>query len=402
MQTVEENTVKQTDSSNRRKRLKKKLFKRIGVVRNGADQTAVRNLHKIHFDDDKPVKPSSDPIKEPVLSVPSNQKKHLKVKAVILQENSENKQHRSREPAPTHVRDHELRKSKPLNISKIRARRYSDQYGTDTDDNDGNENTHCFGHERLSGYDVLTAENIELSHSRVQQPVDDLDADQSRVFHSRLSFTTNDAVRLDGLSYSNGPRKRHRRRSFSDVTPEVDKGYMPSWLDDETKGMDRRGRLSKNSIPSEQGLKKKSHSVSDLRDIGAQKKEQVNIFSVSTEVEGMKSKDHVRIEEEYLRLRRQINVNSDPIANLSQLNSSISSVRNSTFDSPASNQSMPRDQKASMLESDELGINHFRKHIQNVKQTSKRFRRSLKNTENITQKQTRRKLPSRFIPIYED
>ena len=399
MQTVEGNSVKQAESSNRRKRLRKKLLKRIGMVQNG---TVNRKPHKVHFEEDDQFSLTSDRASES--SIPKTSRKATKEKIPVLTVDKGYKgleQHSPRDPVPSHARVAELRISgTQKETNNTRLPRYIDHSVTDKDDSDRNENRYCSEHDKLTGYDVFTADKIELSHYCVRQTTDDLANDLARVFHSRLSFNAKEALEAHGFRSSVCSKKRHRRRSFSDVTPEVDKGYVPSWMDDDSKVMDRRSRLSKSSVTSDQVLKKKAHSVSDLREIGIDKTTHVlDFLTMNREtLHPEKSKNHARIEEEYLRLRKQMNVGNDTSLDLSQMNTTLSSIR--TFEGSSVPLALLQDQTTAMLESDELGINHFRKHIQNVKQSSKKYKRTVRNTD-IAQKQNKRKMPTRFIPIYE-
>lgn len=388
MQTVDGHTGKQAVSSNRRKLLRKKLYKRIGVQstkdfskgrKSSKVQSDTESEEKYHNDENtdfqRPVKRESEKLE--VTSDGNLHNIHADVKLSI-------KGH-SEQLQPKRCVDcckYTCECSKRVKVKVIHHRKENVRRVTVSPVIDHSEQT---------------------DNSVKQQHVSDSAVDQSRVFHSRLSFTNNEAVREDGKTNTHGIRKRHRRRSFSDVTPEGDKGYIPSWLDEDVKGMDRRSRLSKSSMTSDQVGVKKSRSISDLREISASKTAQADVLSsFPKDPSTQKSKDHAKIEEEYLKMRKQINMGTDQSHDTSLLNSTLSSVRTSSMESPASKLSLLMEQRNAKPDPDELGINYFQKHIQNVKQTSKKYKRSLKPKRiDNAEKQTRRKLPSRFIPIYE-
>lgn len=410
MQTVDSNTGKQTAASKRRSLLRKKFLKRIGVVQNGREVPSMKRPPQVHFEIEDPLIKAGEVRRNSIPSV-----RHKK----DVQDNL-NFEQKSEDRAVQHHHHHKPRKKIHVEsaidvpFTGYSANKSHRLHVKSLDDNisvhssiGGKDSTHSLEPVRLSKHVVLPAihkgNNIEPSNSAVTEQVDDTATDQTRVFHSRLSFSAKDQVRENDVIAvsSRVSRKRHRRRSFSDVTPEGDKGYVPSWNTTGLRDMDRRSRMSKGSAASSNqapGMKK-SWSVSDLREVDHSKIAGLDLAAYNKGQEVHKAKNHSRIEEEYLRLRKQINNHSEP-SDATILNSTMSSIRNSSVDSPASTLDLLLDQKVSMLESDELGINHFKKHIQNVKQTSKKFRRSLKNAENA-QKQNRRKLPTRYIPIYE-
>lgn len=177
------------------------------------------------------------------------------------------------------------------------------------------------------------------------------------------------------------------RELFSGQThpAELGSSYVPSWLCDSIeKEMDT---ISIKSF--EQLTTKHSQSMTDIKnDVFLRR----NPKPHSEQCAKIKHED---VEKEYFKLKKRLNLNNSTGRYDDIESSADSHIRVNLSDTVIPHY---RD----LLESDELGINHFKKHIQNVKVTSKRYRRAVKSTDSVKNN----RLPSKrrpfcFQPLYE-
>lgn len=193
-------------------------------------------------------------------------------------------------------------------------------------------------------------------------------------------------------------RGNQRRRHCSEVNIVSEKSeacgntssYVPSWVDGipgENKAKSTLD-INRKNIKSEMNT-----SLSDFLDGDGDSAEGADM-SQQTDVKTRK--DHAELEQEYLKLRRRI-------ARKSKDTDDSNSDLNNTFSDRSSllmtNPNGAYDVK-DFLSSDDLGINHFRKHIHYVKSSSKKYKRSLRHSE---QKQRQKRAPTfkTFKPLYE-
>lgn len=167
---------------------------------------------------------------------------------------------------------------------------------------------------------------------------------------------------------------------------DLDFSYIPSWLcSDDDRDMEVSSLKSFNLLTS-----KHSKSLSDLRNAGTVSRK----IKISSD-NGDKI-NHQKIEKEYFKLKKRLNIEGDETH---RSNGTYAHVQDSNR-AHLSDTHVPNYRE--LLESDELGINHFRKHIKNVKASSKKFRRALKNNEAT---RTRPVPPKRkqfnIRPVYE-
>lgn len=183
---------------------------------------------------------------------------------------------------------------------------------------------------------------------------------------------------------------------YFDNTP-----YVPSWLCDlENDEMERHDLKLKLNKPQKHTKHSKSHHDTSING---------EILTKTKDGKFTKSPDkhvkplHEDIEKEYFKLKKALHVNDSSQDTSREISSTI--VAESTGRAYLSDTAIPSYKQ--LFESDELGINHFKKHIHNVKVSNKKYRRTLKSIEpagagtNVSvTKQTKRKLLG-FKPLYE-
>lgn len=166
---------------------------------------------------------------------------------------------------------------------------------------------------------------------------------------------------------------------------QVGSSYVPSWLCDSIER-----EMDTISIKSFERLTTKhSQSMTDIRnDVFLRRNPKHHIVHFD------KTK-HEDVEKEYFKLKKRLNLNNSDGRGNGMQSSADAHIRVNLSDTVIPHY---RD----LLESDALGINHFKKHIQNVKVTSKKFRRAVKSTDSVK----KNRLPSKrklfcFQPLYE-
>lgn len=173
--------------------------------------------------------------------------------------------------------------------------------------------------------------------------------------------------------------------SSQKISQEYYPGYVPSWLStDEENDMDASSLKSFETLTI-----KHSRSLTDLRQPGTvQRKPKAR----SDNADKYK---HQKIEQEYFRLKKRLNLNNDgAVTSNHSLTTAQSHNRVNLSDTAVPNY-------RELLESDELGINHFRKHVHNVKVTSKKFRRAQRSCEPVKTRAPPKRRQFNFKPLYE-
>ncbi|KAL4233798.1 hypothetical protein ACF0H5_008476 [Mactra antiquata] len=204
-------------------------------------------------------------------------------------------------------------------------------------------------------------------------------------------------------------RRPHSQGSpcaFKENEPDVDfyieEPYIPSWLElkSDKLNMDIKSIRSLGLVPK--GL---SMSLTDLRpEVGAHASlDQSHDFIPKQQQQQpiIDGKRHKEMEKEYLKLKRKLNIKQNSDHKTSVTNSQHVVLAGSNVRATRSESDIPLYKE--LFESDELGINHFRKHIHNVKLSSKRHKRALKvpdGTVNRGVPKNRRHI-TRFQPLYE-
>ncbi|KAH3727057.1 uncharacterized protein LOC127852155 [Dreissena polymorpha] len=203
-----------------------------------------------------------------------------------------------------------------------------------------------------------------------------------------------DGEEIYAVGEANSVKEVKKTRSLSICSED----YVPSWLSKDIHQMNKSKIKHELTISANDLLGNgASWSLNESRRFKQVSPQRGSQASKTDPKQSQKA--HEDIEKEYLDLRKHLNTNTNE--NERQFVAHQHAVRQVHSESPT----LPRyitsqsEDRRSQFESDALGINHFKKHILNVKQSSKKFRRRLRNHDD-SQKQTKRK-PLRFITIYE-
>lgn len=170
------------------------------------------------------------------------------------------------------------------------------------------------------------------------------------------------------------------------ISQEFYVGYVPSWL-----STDEENEMDASSLKSFETLTiKHSRSLTDLRHAGTVQRKP------KARSENADKYKHQKIEQEYFRLKKRLNLNNDgAVTNSTSFTTAQSHSRVNLSDT-----AVPHYRE--LLNSDELGINHFRKHVQNVKVTSKKFRRAQRSSEPVKTRPPPKRRQLNFKPLYEN
>jgi len=193
------------------------------------------------------------------------------------------------------------------------------------------------------------------------------------------------------LSDRNG-RQQKRQSDFNQL-------YIPSWL----SPIDMTSRKTGNVLASDAlgypaGFMKPANSwnVNDSRRYEHSSRK--NVKPVKEPGAGNQKatrKRHEDVEKEYMKLRSEMRPNE---IHSDKIHQNTQSTARPVLGQP--DRIVATDRQQDLFQSDTLGIYHFQKHIQNVKQNSKRHKRNLRHKDQ-GQRLNKGKQTSRFTPIYE-
>lgn len=180
--------------------------------------------------------------------------------------------------------------------------------------------------------------------------------------------------------------------------------YIPSWFNDisgdslmDLNTIRHLGIVPKGLSMSLTDLKPEARDpIAHSRDLLPQQQPH------SQQHEMADGKKHEKMEKEYLRLKKKLTSRQKTDLNSSDLSSKKAELINKNARANLSDTLIPRCKE--FFESDELGINHFQKHIHNVKVSSKKHKRALKLMEAAASRvgpMHSKKRPVNFKPLYE-
>ncbi|XP_052807637.1 uncharacterized protein LOC128236665 [Mya arenaria] len=193
-------------------------------------------------------------------------------------------------------------------------------------------------------------------------------------------------------------------KSHSDLGHESPKAYLPSWIQNATKTTD----MASKQVAPEKGNPTNidafigigSWNISDSRRVMNEQKKVHEKKSVEDSYLKPRQRRHEDVEKEYLKLRHEIYAEASSSGKPPNDQYSLPDTRHASSPVSLTSTRTQVEKHDYLFDTDSLGMNHFKKHIQNVKQSSKRHKRQMRLKEQML-KQNKGKSTINFIPIYE-